>query len=296
MNCVRPADGGGKGRGAPIRWLRCPFEYSARVGDFRPRAVRGAREAARARECVDCNRIRCAALGGFYKLMGEVFVGEKICIQITWPVVAYGVRRGSGTPGEATSTSIDVKCRRPPTLTGLRPPRYRGGMSDLLPNPYFYQQLPKVFSSGAAIIRDEAGRILVEKPNYRDHWLLPGGGVDAGEDAREATARELREELNLDLPVGRLLSVSWVPSSAAYGAPMGVHFVFDAGVVPEAELRDRVRLQEEELEAWDLIDPRDAAVLSPWGAERVHHALDVLEGRAEVDLFSVKKGGNAEAP
>lgn len=206
------------------------------------------------------------------------------------------VRRGSGTPGEATSTSIDVKCRRPPTLTGLRPPRYRGGMSDLLPNPYFYQQLPTLFSSGAAVIRDEHGRILVEKPNYRDHWLLPGGGVDAGEDAREATARELREELNLDLPVGRLLSVSWVPSSAAYGAPMGVHFVFDAGVVPEAELRDRVRLQEEELEAWDLIDPRDAAVLSPWGAERVHHALDVLEGRAEVDLFSVKKGGNAEAP
>ena len=297
MNCVRPADGGGKGRGAPNRWLRCPFEYSARAGDFCPRAVRGAREAARARECVDCNRLRSAALGGFYKLTGQDFVAEKICIQIMWPGAACGVRRESGAPGETTSMSIDEKsCWHPPTLTGLRPPRYRGGMSDLLPNPYFYQQLPTLFSSGAAVIRDEHGRILVEKPNYRDHWLLPGGGVDAGEDAREATARELREELNLDLPVGRLLSVSWVPSSAAYGAPMGVHFVFDAGVVPEAELRDRVRLQEEELEAWDLIDPRDAAVLSPWGAERVHHALDVLEGRAEVDLFSVKKGGNAEAP
>lgn len=297
MNCVRPADGGGKGRGAPIRWLRCPFEYSVRAGDFCPCAVRGAREAARARERVDCNRIRRAALGGFYKLMGEVFVGEKICIQIIWPGAACGVRRGGGAPGETTSTSIDEKsCWHPPTLTGLRPPRYRGGMSDLLPNPYFYQQLPALFSSGAAVIRDEHGRILVEKPNYRDHWLLPGGGVDAGGDAREATARELHEELNLDLPVGRLLSVSWVPSSAAYGAPMGVHFVFDAGVVPEAELRDRVRLQEEELEAWDLIDPRDAAILSPWGAERVWHALDVLEGRSEVDLFVVKRGGIAEAP
>lgn len=297
MNCVRPADGGGKGRGAPIRWLRCPFEYSVRAGDFCPCAVRGAREAARARERVDCNRIRRAALGGFYKLMGEVFVGEKICIQIIWPGAACGVRRGGGAPGETTSTSIDEKsCWHPPTLTGLRPPRYRGGMSDLLPNPYFYQQLPALFSSGAAVIRDEHGRILVEKPNYRDHWLLPGGGVDAGEDAREATARELHEELNLDLPVGRLLSVSWVPSSAAYGAPMGVHFVFDAGVVPEAELRDRVRLQEEELEAWDLIDPRDAAILSPWGAERVWHALDVLEGRSEVDLFAVKRGENADAP
>lgn len=297
MNCVCPADGGGKGRGAPIRWLRCPFEYSARAGDFCPRAVCGVRAAARARECADCNRIRCAALGVFCKLTGEAFIDEKICIQIKWLGVTCGVRHGSGAPGKATTTSIDENhCRRMPTLTGLRPPRYRGGMSDLLPNPYFYQQLPTLFSSGAAVIRDEHGRILVEKPNYRDHWLLPGGGVDAGEDAREATARELREELNLDLPVGRLLSVSWVPSSAAYGAPMGVHFVFDAGVVPEAELRDRVRLQEEELEAWDLIDPRDAAILSPWGAERVWHALDVLEGRSEVDLFVVKRGGIAEAP
>lgn len=214
-----------------------------------------------------------------------------------WPGAACGVRRGGGAPGETTSASIDEKsCWHPPTLTGLRPPRYRGGMSDLLPNPYFYQQLPTLFSSGAAVIRDEHGRILVEKPNYRDHWLLPGGGVDAGEDAREATARELREELNLDLPVGRLLSVSWVPSSAAYGAPMGVHFVFDAGVVFATELHEKIRLQEAELEDWALIDPSDAAILSPWGAERVHHALDVLEGRAEVDLFSVKKGGNAEAP
>lgn len=169
-------------------------------------------------------------------------------------------------------------------------------MSDLLPNPYFYQQLPKVFSSGAAIIRDDTGRILVEKPNYRDHWLLPGGGVDAGEDPRDATKRELMEELALDLPVGRLLSVSWVPSSAAYGAPMGVHFVFDTGVVPEAELREKIRLQEAELEDWALIDPSEAAILSPWGAERVRHALDVLGGRADVDLFSVKKGGIAEAP
>lgn len=297
MNCVRPADGGGKGRGAPIRWLRCLFDYSARAGDFCPRAVRGAREAARARECVDGNRVRRAALGGFYKLTGQDFVIEKICIQIMWPGAACGVRHRSGAPGKATSTSIDEKCcRRPPTLTGLRPPRYRGGMSNLLPNPYFYQQLPKVFSSGAAIIRDEAGRILVEKPNYRDHWLLPGGGVDAGEDPREATRRELMEELALDLPVGRLLAVSWVPSSAAYGAPMGVHFVFDAGVVFATELHEKIRLQEAEIEDWALIDPSDAAILSPWGAERVWHALDVLEGRSEVDLFAVKKGGNAEAP
>ena len=31
---------------------------------------------------------------------------------------------------------------------------------------------PKVISSGAVILRDEHGMLVIEKPNYRDHWLL----------------------------------------------------------------------------------------------------------------------------
>lgn len=160
-------------------------------------------------------------------------------------------------------------------------------MPDLLPNPYFFQQLPAVFCSGAAILRDEHGRFVVEKPNYRNHWLLPGGGVDAGEDARQATRREIREELGLDVEVGRLLAVNWVPSNAEYGAPMGVHFVFDAGVISESELRSRIVLETSELDAWDLIDVRDAAILSPWGEQRARHAIAVLEGKAQPELFGV---------
>ena len=62
-------------------------------------------------------------------------------------------------------------------------------MPRLLPDPAYFASLPKIISSGAVILRDEHGRILIEKPNYRDHWLLPGGGVDPGEDARECARR-----------------------------------------------------------------------------------------------------------
>lgn len=157
-------------------------------------------------------------------------------------------------------------------------------MPRLLPDPAYFASLPKVISSGAVILRDEDGRFVVEKPNYRDHWLLPGGGVDPGEDPRRCAQREVLEELGLDLEVGRLLAIDWMPSSAARSAPMGVHFVFDAGVIPRAQLEATVVPQVEELDDWALIDEADAEILSPWGGARARRALAVLRGEDELDL------------
>src|SRR5699024_2309358 len=122
---------------------------------------------------------------------------------------------------------------------------------------------------------DEHGHLVIEKPNYRDHWLLPGGGVDAGEDARQCAQREAFEELGLHVEEGRLLSVDWLPSSAVHSAPMGEHCLFDTGVRQRPELED-----------WALIPESEAHLLSPWGAARTLRALAVLRGEAELDLVS----------
>lgn len=159
-------------------------------------------------------------------------------------------------------------------------------MPKLLPSPAYFATLPKTITSGAVILRDEHGRFLIEKPNYRDHWLLPGGSVDPGEDARQCARREVLEELGLDVEVGRLLAVNWVPARAAAGAPMGVHFVFDAGVIPAAELEERVVLQRSELDDWMMVGDDQAHLLSPWGEQRALRALAVLRGEAEPDLLS----------
>jgi 8-oxo-dGTP diphosphatase len=60
---------------------------------------------------------------------------------------------------------------------------------------------------GAALLRD--GRVLAsrrtEPPRLAGLWEFPGGKVEPGEDDAGALARELREELRVEVEVGERL-------------------------------------------------------------------------------------------
>ena len=87
-------------------------------------------------------------------------------------------------------------------------------------------------ATAAALIADGAGNVLIVKPNYRDHWTLPGGICEFGEAPHAGCAREVAEEIGLELPVGRLLSVDWQLPLPDYGtaARPAVYFIFDCGI------------------------------------------------------------------
>ena len=52
---------------------------------------------------------------------------------------------------------------------------------------------------GAVVAVWHQGRILMLRHSYRRRLGWPGGGVDRGEDPRQAARRELREELALEV-------------------------------------------------------------------------------------------------
>lgn len=57
------------------------------------------------------------------------------------------------------------------------------------------------------LILDETGRMLMVKQHHEDKdiWMVPGGGIEDGEGARQAAVREVKEETGLDIQVSRLV-------------------------------------------------------------------------------------------
>ncbi|MGA5168769.1 MULTISPECIES: NUDIX domain-containing protein [Streptomyces] len=144
--------------------------------------------------------------------------------------------------------------------------------------------LPRVLAGAAALLRDGEGRVLLVEPNYRDGWTLPGGTVesDTGETPRQAARRETLEEIGLDVELGGLLTVDWVHGAAR---PPIVAYVYDGGVLDGERFR-AIRLQEEELISWKLVEPEDLPtyLLGSLGF-RVTAALDALaSGRGALEL------------
>jgi len=144
------------------------------------------------------------------------------------------------------------------------------GRTDLVEPEQWYAQLPTTYAATGALITDPVGNVLLVKPNYRDHWALPGGIVDHNEPPEAACAREISEELGISLPAGRLLIIDWAPAYARRPRPI-TYFLFDGGVIdPETS----IRLQYAELDEYAFADPGRIGVhLDPHTAARIPAAL-----------------------
>ena len=116
-----------------------------------------------------------------------------------------------------------------------------------------------MFGAAAALFTNPVGQVLLVKPNYRDHWSLPGGVLEHGEPPHEGCRREVKEEIGLDITPGRLLVVGWAGPDQVRPRPV-VHFVFDGGVLADDT---PIRLQESELDDYRFVDPDDLARYLP---------------------------------
>lgn len=57
-------------------------------------------------------------------------------------------------------------------------------------------------ASGLVVLDGKVLLIRRGREPYKDHWSLPGGGIERGERVRETVRREVLEETGLDVEVG----------------------------------------------------------------------------------------------
>jgi len=133
--------------------------------------------------------------------------------------------------------------------------------------------LPRKRAISQMLIRDTSPepRVLLCQLTYKADWDLPGGVVEVGESPQLAVAREVEEELGLDLPPGPLLLTDWLPPWGGWDDALCL--VFDGGT-HDASLVDRIVPQAREIRTaafltLDEIDERAA----DFSARRIRAAL-----------------------
>ncbi|CAN5708529.1 NUDIX hydrolase [soil metagenome] len=139
--------------------------------------------------------------------------------------------------------------------------------------------------SAAVLLMNEAGEVLLVKPNYRDTWNLPGGVIDEHESPLDGAIREVKEELDLTLDRQslRFSSVDYRP--AADELVDKLYFYFYGGILNTSSI-SQIRLQEDELDEMRFVALQDAReLLSPWTYRQVSSALS-----DDVHSYYLEKG------
>lgn len=122
------------------------------------------------------------------------------------------------------------------------------------------------------LVTDEAGRVCILETTFKADFELPGGILEVGESPREGLVREVEEELNHTVSVGRLLVVDWL---APYlGWEDAVELVFDGRHMPARSV-PLLRPDLREIRAVHWLHPDEAAArMAPFARGRLHAALE----------------------
>jgi ADP-ribose pyrophosphatase YjhB (NUDIX family) len=126
------------------------------------------------------------------------------------------------------------------------------------------------FTAAGALFFDATERVMLVRPTYKPGWDIPGGYVEQDESPLAACRREVREELGIAPPIGRLLVVDWAPHPKEGDK---VLYVFDGGELAPGDLAT-VRLDPDEVAEYSFHTEEEAiGVLVPRLARRVEAAV-----------------------
>jgi 8-oxo-dGTP pyrophosphatase MutT (NUDIX family) len=159
-----------------------------------------------------------------------------------------------------------------------RTPCYSLGMPWIPPEEY-YKNLPRKWMATNILLFNSEGKFLIVKPTYRDHWLMPGGLVDANESPTHGAIRELQEEIGLVIDKLEMVCVAYHRDDDGLKGDRVV-FVFDGGLLSEPQI-GAISLGEDELSECRFVALAEALpLLGPLFEKRIPAALQArTQGR-----------------
>ena len=136
--------------------------------------------------------------------------------------------------------------------------------------------------ASAIIYGETKDYVLLTRRTDNGRWCLPGGGMDPGESAAEACAREVVEETGLIVRVGKLVGVYTTPNMVIVYADgnriQPVAFSFEA-----EEIGGELGLSDETTEYgyYTLDDMKDMDMME-------HHLERIIDAQAGQDATFIK--------
>ncbi|MEV4462563.1 NUDIX hydrolase [Micromonospora echinofusca] len=140
--------------------------------------------------------------------------------------------------------------------------------------------------AAGALFFDDEGRVLLVRPNYKEHWDIPGGYVEPGESPRAACVREVQEELGLTPALGPMLVVDWAPAEHEGDKLL---FIFDGGSLGAEQERD-IRFADGELTEWRYVS---AESLEQHGPPRLVRRIRTATAARSTGVSAYAEHGSA---
>ncbi len=109
-----------------------------------------------------------------------------------------------------------------------------------------------IHKSALLILNEDATAFLVSMNKGKEHWIMPGGKIEAGETPEDALVREIQEELACDLDKESLEHITDYVGPAAGMPGVMVHIKLYAGTIngtptPNAEIEKLGWLSKEDI-------------------------------------------------
>lgn len=148
----------------------------------------------------------------------------------------------------------------------------------------YYANLPRKITSSGAIFLNTKKEILILKPSYKDHWIFPGGTVEADESPLQACAREVKEEMYLDNIDFKFIGIvfSFANNSSVQKVPEHIQFGFYGGVLSDKEI-DKIKLDHDEIIDYKFINLKDThKYLSPHGIYALPKIIKAIETKQPI--------------